>query len=112
MDRILDTWEKKSPHGLQSTHPSPAVQDDDLDQVGVAHGERTSVGKEIRVVFRRHAALILRDPILYLGRTVAFLVMNTFFGLVYWNSRPFEQERVFDKLWVNIWYSAVATNCK
>ena len=107
MDRLLDAWEEQKPDARNSKH---GVREPLLDQVGVSEGVRTSLGQEIKIMFRRHAVLIIRDPILYLGRTVAFLFVNTFFAFVYWNARPFVQERTIDKMWVNVWFCAVSTN--
>ena len=67
---------------------------------------------EIKIMFFRCWLLIIRDPILYLGRMAAFLFGNIFFGFVYWNARPFVQERALDKMWINVWYCAVSTNSK
>ena len=56
-------------------------------------------------MFFRCWQLIIRDPILYLGRLVAFLFVNMFFAFVYWNARPFVQERTVDKMWVRAEFS-------
>jgi ABC-2 type transporter len=109
VDRILDTWEEQRPGGRNSKHDG-AETNSLLDQKGVAHGDGTSLMQEIKVMFRRHSVLIMRDPVLYLGRTIAFLVFNSIFAFVYWNARPNVQERTVDKMWLTVWYCAVTTN--
>lgn len=111
MDRILDTWEESRSGANASKHGGAlGFRNISTDQVGVADGIKTSLTEEFKIMFRRHATLIVRDPILYLGRCVAFLFVNTFFAFVYWNARPFDQERVVDKMWINVWFAAVSTN--
>lgn len=109
VDRLLDTWEEHKPDGRLSKHGS-AVHEADEDQHGVAEGVHTSLGQEIKIMFQRHALLISRDPVLYIGRTFAFLFVNCFFAFVYWKARPFVQERTVDKTWINVWFAAVSTN--
>ena len=59
--------------------------------------------QEIMIMFRRSAALIIRDPILYIGRSVVFLVANTIFALVYLKARKFDQDQALNKMWISIW---------
>ncbi|CAB9519406.1 Putative white-brown complex homolog protein 30 [Seminavis robusta] len=103
VDGILDTWEQHKQSNKQSGR-------DPTDQEGVAPGLRTNLCVEMFVMFRRHALLVLRDPILYIGRAIAFLLCNVFFAVVYWNARPNDQTKTLDKMWINIWLCAVTTN--
>lgn len=112
VDRILDAWEEHKPDGKHSKHGIKGFLGDPTDQTGVSGGLRKDVLGEIKIMFFRCWLLIIRDPILYLGRMAAFLFGNIFFGFVYWNARPFVQERALDKMWINVWYCAVSTNSK
>ena len=114
VDSILDTWEEHKGAGKDSMHGSKVSRrfstEEDLE--GVAGGLKKNLIGETKIMFLRCWLLIIRDPILYLGRLVAFLFANTFFAFVYWNARPFVQERTVDKMWINVWFCAVSTNSK
>ena len=97
--KILDTWEE------QKTWSSHHVKKDEDDaQEGVVKIQRAPLATEIAVVFDRHARLVIRDPILYVGRCLIFLFMCLVFGFVYWNGRDTTQDQVFNKFWITIWY--------
>lgn len=104
---ILDTWEKKNTAEL---HASMKVADNDDEQDGVAAGNRRDAIQDLKIMFRRHGKLIVRDPVLYVGRCAIILVTNLVFGFVYWNARTYEQDQALNKFFLNIWYVGVATN--
>ena len=98
VDSMLDKWEHKRP-------TIPLLRSD-------SHVERTIMGghlnhgflRETRVMFRRHSLLMARDPLLYAGRFVGFLVVNCVFGVVYIAAREYTQDQAINKLWVSGWY--------
>lgn len=101
VDKILDTWEEHKPDARHSKHGTKGFGDVSTeDQDGVSGGLKKNLLGEIKIMFFRCWLLIIRDPILYIGRLVAFLFVNMFFAFVYWNARPFVQERTVDKMWV------------
>ena len=109
--RILDTWEEKRPGGASSSHHKQGFGDDDGDgPQGVAEMKRAPLRKEMMIMFRRHLTMILRDPILYIGRCFIFLISNLIFAIVYWNARDFTQDQALNKMWVSIWFVGVASN--
>ena len=117
--KILDQWAgtqgaNPSTHGANpSTHDSNKNGGSDDDNVGadrVDDMHDTSAVKEVSIMFSRHFTLISRDPILYLGRCVIFLISCSLFGFVYWNARKFETDQMFNKFWVQVWFSSVPTN--
>lgn len=105
VNKLLDTWEERNPTGTASS----SEHEEDV-QEGVADGVRHSFVKEIEIMFRRHATLIFRDPVLYLGRCIMILVTNIVFAFVYWNAREYDQSQVSNKHFLNIWFAGVATN--
>ncbi|CAB9505533.1 Putative white-brown complex homolog protein 30 [Seminavis robusta] len=109
VEYLLDTWEERKPGAGHSSHHGKSWDDDD-GQEGVTSYAGTSFFKEMGIMMKRHATLIIRDPILYLGRCAAGLLANIFFAFVYWNARVYEQEQVLNKMWVIIWFSGVITN--
>jgi len=113
VDKILNTWEEERPDSGRSTHHHDKKgfggQEDEDGQSGVVKMKRAPLYREITIMFRRSATLILRDPILYTGRCVVFLIANTIFSLVYLNARKFDQDQALNKMWITIWHVAVAS---
>lgn len=110
VDKILNTWEETRPDGGSSHHRKGFDVDGDEGQSGVAHLEKTKFGTELSILFRRHFWIMCRDPILYTGRIVGVLIVNTVFGLVYFKTREYTQSTGLSKMWVTIWHMAVAAN--
>lgn len=110
VDKILDTWQEKRPEAGSSHHNKNEVDADDDAQEGVTDMKRAPLRVEMSIMFRRHFALIVRDPILYLGRCVVFLVANGIFGLVYLKARKFDQDQALNKMWIQVWFAAVPCN--
>ena len=109
--QILDTWQEKKPEAGRSSHHKKGFDDDDDDiQEGVVHMKRAPLRKEIMIMFRRHSVMMIRDPVLYLGRCAIFFVSCLIFAIVYWNARDFEQDQAINKMWVNIWFLGVPSN--
>lgn len=104
--RLLDSWEERNPELSASIHGA----DDDEGPDGVAAGLHRNFLRETQIMFRRHAALIFRDPVLYLGRAIMILVTNLVFAFVYWSARDFDQSQAVNKHFLNIWFAGVATN--
>jgi hypothetical protein len=55
-------------------------------------------------MFRRHGSLIIRDPILYIGRCFIFLFMCMVFSLVYLSGRDDTQDQAMNRFWLIVWY--------
>jgi ABC-type multidrug transport system ATPase subunit len=110
VDAILDTWEtRNSPDPLllpQSTTADDYSMSDNMK--GMSH----SLVRETKVMFRRHTTLIVRDPILYAGRIVCFLVVNCVFGIAYIAARDYTQDQAGNKLWVSAWYIGTSKNLR
>ena len=104
--KILDTWEEKRPEAA-TTHHKDWKED---EATGVTDAKRASLSSEVVIMFRRCATMIARDPILYMGRAILFLISNIIFSLVYLKARTFDQNQASNKLWITIWHAAVANN--
>lgn len=106
VDAILDAWQDRK--SINSSHHKgkksiDGDNDDEQGQEGVVKVHRTPLTKEISIVFARHARLIVRDPILYVGRCAIFLFMNMIFAFVYWKARDNTQDQILNKFWIIIW---------
>ena len=108
VDRILNVWEEGKTERLSSLHGS-TTQEGVLDS-DLVDPDMRSIFREISIMFRRHTTLILRDPVLYLGRSLIFLFANMFFGFVYWNARTYTQDQATNKMWLTVWYIGVPSN--
>lgn len=108
VDTILDTWQEHKPDAHASLHGQKSLDEDTAN--GVVDPNKTNLLNEISIMFRRHTTLILRDPVLYLGRCLIFLVANMVFAFVYWNGRDYTQDQAVNKLWVSIWFVGVPSN--
>jgi ABC-type multidrug transport system ATPase subunit len=106
---ILDTWEEKGP-GAASSHHKQGFDVDAEGQEGVTDMKGAGILKEVQIMLRRHFVLVYRDPILYIGRSLVFLVSNLIFAFVYWAAREPLQEQALNKMWITIWYIAVPSN--
>jgi hypothetical protein len=109
VDRILDTWEEKRPDAGSSHHRHKKGFDDE-GQEGVTEMKRAPLRREIMIMFRRHSTLIIRDPILYIGRSLVFLIANLIFSLVYLQARDYTQDQALNKMWITVWHVGVASN--
>eukprot|EP00977_Amphora_coffeiformis_P006739 scaffold1484_cov173-Amphora_coffeaeformis.AAC.17 len=106
---ILDTWEEKRPDGGSSSHHKKGFAEDD-GQEGVTKVQKAPLRKEMVIMFRRHSTLILRDPILYIGRCGIFLAMCLVFALVYLSGRDNSQDQTINKFWLMVWFIGVPSN--
>ena len=108
VNKLLDTWEEQNP----ADNISLSEHDEEDVQDGVTGGARRSFVEDLAIMFRRHSCLIVRDPVLYLGRCVMILITNIVFAFVYWNARKWDQSQAPNKHFLNIWFAGVATNSK
>mgnify|MGYP005845049007 CR=1 FL=1 len=120
VDKILDAWEERGPAATKSETTQIDDDDDghgdsdnDSDvQQGVAAGFKKDRGHLIKKMFQRHALIIVRDPLLYVGRALVFLILNMVFGFVYWKARDADQSQALNKHFLNLWYCGIACNSK
>ena len=114
VDNILDTWEEKRPEAGHSSHHKKGFGRSDTNesdvQEGVAEGYQTNLMNEITIMFRRCGLLIVRDPILYIGRCLIFFFSCLIFSFVYWRAREYTQDQAQNKMWINIWFVGVPSN--
>lgn len=89
IEELLIHWEQT--RNQQGDHSS-----DDGGRAAVQRSERETLQsringgiREINILVRRHCILTVRDPVLYLGRGVFFLLSNIVFALVLESSQLF-----------------------
>jgi hypothetical protein len=116
VDKILDQWASKK--GMKGSASEPAAVVATAAGAGAADRASTTSSSsseagtwhEIKVMLRRHALLVVRDPVLYIGRAFIFLFSNLYFTAVYAQARNRNQDQVLNRMWLGIWYIGVPAN--
>ena len=96
VNNILESWndnnnEKDICYSISETLPNKNL------------AELTSL-LQLYYVFKRQCYIIVKDPMVYSGRAVMYLMMCIFFAVIYVHSRVRNQDQIFDRLWITIWY--------
>ncbi len=109
VDKILEEWNKHKASepsvGLQKGRDSVAIRNAFLDLVK----NQRSLVHELKVLFRRHAFMIAKDPFLYVGRSAVIFAASILFSLAYWNSRERVQDQAVNYFFGNVWNLSVAS---
>merc|ERR1711966_301262 len=100
VNRVLDEWEKR-----EKIDPIPQKRD-----LPAKNKYGTSVLSQTVHLWRRHAKLVIRDPTLYLGRAIMFLVACTFFSIIYFEARERVQTQVLYRTFLLMWYVGVPSS--
>jgi len=100
VDALLATWSEyqvsTTTEGDMSINPEPSSR----------RGIWTSY-LQFMAVLRRNRVLLLREPFLYTMRAATMVIMMTFFGTVYIDSREQSQSMVFPRIFFMMWCSGV-----
>ena len=112
VDRILDRWseaEGAGKHALrggggEGAAPTPPPQ---LSARGVF---RTGCCTQSGVLLRRHGTMVAKDPMLYAGRCLMYMISCTFFAIIYWYSRDRKQSQVLFRTFLLMWHVGVPTS--
>jgi len=107
VERILRDWESKKDSENHCSCEESIKDDASVLTQGIEDFDERSIFTEMGIMMRRHTTLVLRDPILYLGRCLIIFLTNCVFAFVYWNARDFSQEQATNKMWVAVWMIGV-----
>eukprot|EP00293_Proteomonas_sulcata_P015920 CAMPEP_0184298722 /NCGR_PEP_ID=MMETSP1049-20130417/9474_1 /TAXON_ID=77928 /ORGANISM="Proteomonas sulcata, Strain CCMP704" /LENGTH=616 /DNA_ID=CAMNT_0026608939 /DNA_START=77 /DNA_END=1927 /DNA_ORIENTATION=+ len=99
VDKVMASWKERAP-----------VQAPVADLPLPEREHKTSLVGQLSVLFRRHGLMMVRDPSLYLGRIVMFMISCAFFCFIYWEARKRVQEQALYRLWLILWTVGVPTN--
>ena len=109
VNNVLSAWQE---HGL--TEHQQRIEDitDAFDDKRTTKGHEYSVSlfSQIGTMFHRHTLLAVRDPTLYSGRIVMFLISTVFFAIIYVKARARNQEQALQRMWFIIWLISVPSN--
>jgi len=114
VERILDTWtarcglaaESESRSSDAGPESDPTKQHEQQEQQEHQRGG-ASFGRQMKALLSRQLVIGVRDPTVYVGRMVFYLLVCAFFGVVYWNSRRWVVERAQEKIMCLLWMVAV-----
>lgn len=98
VDQIVSAWGSK---------PCGEVYEASIQKLPIV--SRPNVLSQSWTLFRRSAVLSVRDPTLYVGRMLTFVIANCFFALVYIKAREREQEYAVARYFLILWFIAVPT---
>lgn len=116
VDKLLDTWEENKDENGNSTHHSriSGTEDGSGEEIeetsGVDTLDKAPFVQEFLIMLRRQGTMIIRDPILYTGRCVMFLITCMMFSLVYLEARNYQQDQALNKFWLTAWLVGVPSN--
>ena len=87
VDKILDAWESKEGR-LAKKGNDPKGDCFSSEQAHASSGPTITaggppLGTQIAVMMSRHGKLVYKDPVLYIGRALIYLISNFYFSLVY-----------------------------
>lgn len=109
VDKILEEWNEykalEPSVGLQKRRDSVLIRNSFHE---LATNQRSLV-HELKVLFQRHAFMIVRDPFLYIGRSVVILAASSVFALAYWSSRERVQDQAVNYYFANAWFLSIGT---
>jgi ABC-type multidrug transport system ATPase subunit len=96
VDSILNSWETNK---SLISNPRQMINENTMSEQ--MHHNIIMEGK---VMFQRQALLMARDPVMYAGRVIGFLIVNSLFAVVYIAARQNIQSQAINKLWINAWF--------
>ena len=119
VERVLTAWEEAPADedlGIKTSDIDVQISDgggSGRASAGSATGGsdyQTDTWTQVTVLLKRQSQIALRDPLLFLGRCVIFLLSNVYFSLVYLEMRPRDQDQVLSRFWLMVWHYAVPAN--
>ena len=102
VNNILESWNDNNEKNITLCSISETLPNKNL-------AELTSL-LQLYYVFKRQCYIIVKDPMVYSGRAVMYLTMCVFFAVIYVHSRVRNQDQIFDRLWITIWFMGTPTS--
>ena len=106
VQKVLDTWKKD---GLEK-YPDPCCAESMILNSMATSQKGLSWFEEFKFVFLRQLKLVVRDPLVYLGRAIGFLLMCGFFAVIYIEARERSQAQILNRMFVSMWFLGVPTS--
>jgi len=103
VEKVLEAWENSK-------------EKRDPEQVEIKKGyenqniSNTSLCSQVQTLLRRHWVITVRDPSLYLGRMVMFMIACSFFAVIYIQARDRVQDQALFRMFLIMWFIGVPTS--
>lgn len=107
---ILNAWENRMREDIYDGAESleeRKLQDNTKSKSKNMNMVQQSLLQETLILFRRHFFMTVRDPILYVGRSIIALIANCVISFVYWNARMYTQDQMLSKLFLIGWLCSI-----
>ena len=103
VDMVLRKWSQKAPEPRRLSILPRAPSD-------IRKHTTTSLPMQLFHLVCRHLQLTYRDPMLYAGRALFYLVACSFFAFIYLKARERTQEQIPFRLYLAMWIAGVPTS--
>lgn len=110
VEGILDAWKKKKAELPAIEAEAAATKTGESAEALAEYVPPSSMFAQIGIMLRRHGLLVVRDPVIYIGRALIFLMSNIYFAIVYLKAREHVQSQVANRMWLVIWFMGVPAN--
>ena len=109
VNSVIDAWTQ---HGEPENQLriKNILETFDVEKTTKEHSYNAGLFSQVITMFKRHGKLAIRDPTLYSGRALVFLIAAIFFGIIYVESRDRVQEQALSRIWFVMWIIAVPSN--
>ena len=94
VDCVIEAWARRAAQNPPSTAPALPI--------AMAHAT-TSFQRQVRVLLRKHALLMVKDPTLYAARATIMLVIGILFPCIYIKTRDLVQDQIIQRLFLMFW---------
>mmetsp|Transcript_48887 Transcript_48887/g.122168 ORF Transcript_48887/g.122168 Transcript_48887/m.122168 type:complete len:708 (+) Transcript_48887:404-2527(+) len=99
VEQMVEEWRMRAPY------VAPPVSRD-----VPRNGPGANIFYQTWTQLRRQVLLTVRDPTLYMGRVVMFVLATTFFAIIYIKCRDRNQDQVTPRMFLCMWFLGVPTS--
>lgn len=100
VDNILDLWEAAERKGVYPVRPAP----DGMLVLKKGNAFRTGFVNQSMTLLSRQGKLVAKDPMLYVGRCIVYIMSMLFFSIIYVSSRERNQRQVLFRTFLIMWH--------
>ena len=101
VENILTSWSKTNP---------PVASNSQVVVAATKELEECTFCRQLVIMLDRHLKLVLRDPLLFVGRMGIFICALLFFAIMYVAARDPAQDQVMNRMWYATWCLGIPSN--
>ena len=107
VQKVIDAWAGANIlHGEAASGSVLAELSTAPENKGLV-GQISKPARELYFVLTRQVCIIFRDPMLYLGRAIMFLLTGVLIAIFYIKDRSLDQSHVIGRFWTAGWFLSV-----